>query len=294
MIVSIAISGCTALNNPFKTETVTITSFCKMDLTKNIELERMSFELPKLVSRIKLCQTGKVMHDITRDHKDFFIQAVYFKNNIYSNLGSMDLRVRGNLNSIGNKLETPEEWLARRKVMWKKAYRDDYPRRRKVKRVKLKGLDCWKIYKTYYFQKYYNGVKLDVKPVLQGRDIKYVCWDPSAKRYPPFTVSAGMGYKNNKPAFSYDLNKDILLPVFDSLKLKKLGNEDMKKRLEVYREKQEANCKSIYISVKRSKRKNEYQYVSDVLLKKMDGCGYETKKLRSWWCEETIKDSKKK
>lgn len=284
-VCSLVIISCTTIENPFKEKTVTITSLCNVDLTNTIELERMSFKLPALWGNIKPCQSGKVIDDLARDHKIISARALKFENNTYYNLGSMDVRVKGDLNLIGKKLESLDEWMTRQKLIWKKSHRNDYPEKRNIQKIILYGLDCWKINKSLF---YHNNIRSQ----LIGKNTEYICWDPEAKDYPPISISSGISYNMDKPVFNYDINKDLILPVFKSLRLKKLSHANFTKRLNEYKNKSDDKCTRIKKRFEKYRLENKYQNFSEKNIDMLKGCGYDTTSIREWWCRETIRDSK--
>lgn len=285
ILICFFIISCNAINNPFKEKTVSLTSFCNSDLKNTVELERMSFKLPALWGNIKPCQSGKVIDDLVRDRKIISARALKFENNTYYSLGSMDIRVKGDLNLIGKKLESPDEWMARQKLIWKKSHRNDYPDKRNFQKIILHGLDCWKINKSLF---YHNNIKSR----LIGKNIEYVCWDPDAKDYPPISISAGISYKMDKPVFNFNINKDLILPVFKSLRLKKLSHANFTKRLNEFKNKSDDRCTRIKKRYKKYRLENKYQNFSENSIDILKGCGYDTTSIREWWCRETIRDSK--
>ena len=193
--------------------------------------------------------------------------------------GALGFHISGNLNALGrsyNRYTSPEGWMQWQKKQWKKQgkSKNARPKERKIDRVERNGMDCWRIETKSYLEK--SGTIDEYEQSNLG--VYYQCWSEDRAAYPPIDLGAGITYRDGRSLYpGLDIDKDILDPVFDSLKLKKLSDKQYEKHVNKNIAKRKKFCEGMLDSYEEGKRKGG-AYIehinSEGFLNNMKSCGH--------------------
>lgn len=236
----LVLGGC-SIGNPFKEKTVFSRPACEVDLTRPVELQRLTFRVPRFWAKTLPCHGGRVMWDTYRDDWSIGARLVYREGQVVVVSSAAGLLVGSDIHTLGRPIPTPEEWLAHKREQWAKSAtaKGDLPRR-DVTRVRHGQFDCWRIGGAAFLP-----VPGDPQRVQQsGAGLGYTCWVVGDERYPPFDVGMGLGYWDGKPLYDIDIDKDVLLPILDTLEVRELSEEAYAKRIADYQRRQEDYCRT--------------------------------------------------
>ena len=239
---------------------------CGVDLSLEVNLERASFIPPEVWSRIKPCELVKVSHHPILDSWGISAALNYTYSDVLVYDFAMGFGVEGHLNWIGNTPDTLEGWKAREDNKWQKRLkkRGDLDKRI-VTYDSRHGLDCWRTERIAYD-----------RGTLHAKSIFYDCWYPDALHYPPLSIGGSIRYIDGKPAYALNIDKDLIDPVFATLKVKDIKPEVYAERMAIHEKKVKEDCKWRLKDVKRNPTREFNAYS----IKKLEFCGYDTSKLK--------------
>jgi len=131
----------------------------------------------------------------------------------------MGFGVAGRLNWIGNTFDTIEEWRRREDDKWQRHLKNR-GNKRSVIYESRNGFDCWCIEKASFVQ----GKKHAIS-------VGYDCWTPGKTHYPPLSIGGWIRYRDGKPVYDLDIDKDLIDPVFATLEVKDIKPEIYAERM---------------------------------------------------------------
>jgi hypothetical protein len=266
-LVSIFISACGIVQNPFKGNDSWRKSACDIDVTAIVELDRASFDPPEIWSRLKPCGMVKVSRQFRRDSWGISATLHYTYADVLVYDAGMGFGVEGNLNWIGGKPSTLEGWRDFEDNKWQRYMekRGD-SEKREVEYASKNSLDCWREREITY----------EIDKNISAISIAYKCWQPDKYQYPPLTIGGWIRYRDGKPVYDLDIDKDLIDPVFATLVVKDIKPEVYAERMAIYNEKMKEDCEWR----KKDLRKNRFRAFNDYEIKRLEECGYDTTKLK--------------
>ncbi|PCJ85536.1 MAG: hypothetical protein COA54_11030 [Thiotrichaceae bacterium] len=205
--------------------------------------------------------------------------------------GALGFYISGNLNALGwsyNRYTSPEAWMEWQNKQWEKQkkIKNANPKERKINRVERNGMDCWRIETKSYLKK--SGTIDEYEQSNLG--VYYQCWSEDRATYPPIDLGAGMTYRNGKPLYpDLDIDKDILSPVFETLKLKEIPPKKYEKIVKENIDNYQKKCKESYLSYKKIIKKKK-GLVNDYRVNSLIQCGYDAAELKSLRCDSLRED----
>ncbi len=264
-VASLLLVACVALDNPFAAKTGTRGNACESDISLAVEMERAKFVPPKIWSRLKPCELVNVSYHYNLDSWGISASLHHTYGDVLVYDAAMGMGVNGNLNLIGS-TSTMEGWRLREDKKWLKhiKYRGNYDKR-KVVNDNRNGLECWRTEIISY-----------EKGVQSSLSIAYDCWSSTKETVPPLTIGGWIGYRDGKPLYDLDIDKDLIDPVFSTLEVKDIKPEIYAERMAIHEEKVKQECKR---RIKRAK-KNPGRAVSAHSIERLEFCGYDTSNLK--------------
>jgi len=265
-ITTLLLVSCVAVNNPFKAKTGTRVTACAVDASLPIELERVKFVPPKLWSQLKPCELVNISRQYSQDKWGVSAALNYSYGDVLVLDSAMGFSVRGNLDLIGSTPATLDAWKHREDNKWLKhiKYRSNIDKR-KILYEYRKGLKCWRTETITY-----------VMGSQWSSSIVYDCWSSTKETLPPLTIGGWIGYRDGKPLYDLDIDKDLIDPVFATLEVKDIKPEVYAERMAIHEEKVKQECKR---RIKRVK-KNPGRSVSAHSIERLEFCGYDTSNLK--------------
>ena len=265
-IVSLIHVGCGVVNNPFKPDTVRIHDACDFDFEQTVELERVRFTPSAYWSVLTPCDLVKISRDTHRDSWRVSVMGVFSYGDVVGVSGIAHFGIGTDIHLIGKPVDSPEEWLASRKVEWNEIPESHDHVERVISRVRHGALDCWRIASKSY--KRTEEKKRTDEQTHAG--VGYTCWESGNNRYHPIGFSAGINYQDGEPIYDIDIDQLLLRPVLESIELKDLSAEAYEQRLKDHERWVEEDCKW--------RVKNAYKMglpnISDYGRNKLRECGY--------------------
>jgi len=257
--------SCVMVNNPFKAKTGMRETACNVNASLPVELERAKFDPPIFWSQLKPCELVKISRQFSQDKWGVSAALNYSYGDVIVLDSAMGFSVRGNLNLIGSTPATMEGWKQREDKKWLKhlKYRGDFDQR-KIFYENRNGLDCWRTETITY-----------VLGSQWSSSIEYDCWSSTKETLPPLTIGGWIGYRDSKPLYDLDIDKDLIDPVFATLEVKDIKPEVYAERMAIHEEKVKKDCKWRLKDVK----KNRNQAFNAYSIEKLESCGYDTSKL---------------
>ena len=265
-VTSIFLISCVTLNNPFSAKTGTRGNACDTNVSVVVELERAHFTPPEIWSLLKPCETVTITRQFQQDKWGASAALHYTYGDILVYDAAMGFSVRGNLHSIGFTPSSMRGWKEREDRKWLKYMikRGDSEKREMVFDAR-NGLDCWRETTTSFEQGKQSALS-----------IAYHCWEPNKSHYPPLTIGGWIRYWDGEPVYDLNIDKDLIDPVFATLKVKDIKPEVYAERMAIHEEKVRQECKRRLKTV-RKKPGKEY---SSYYIERLDFCGYDTSKLK--------------
>ncbi len=268
LLVSVLLAGCAR----FSAKHITSYSACEYDLEKPVQMARLTFTPAPFWSRLQPCGAQRISED-TRGRWTIESKGVFRYKDIHGLTNAISMGIITRTNQIGLGREyTPEEWLEREGNVYEKTEINNIGTTVKMKftRVERQGMTCWRS-KGRFFRR-------QPKPphTLQqnGENLWYDCWPPSQRPYPEITIRTNRSYHDGKPLFpEIDLERDILTPVFASLEVKELSDQDYNRLVEKNREWRREFCEEEYDSYKKSLRERGIK-PNDARMHTVERCGY--------------------
>jgi len=263
-VASLLVVACVALDNPFKAKTGTKGNACESDVSLAVELERAKFVPPGIWSQLEPCELVNVSHHYNLDSWGISATLHYTYGDVLVYDAAMGMGVSGNLNLVGS-TPTMEGWKLRENNKWLKhiKYRGNFDKR-KVFKVNRNRLECWR-----------TEIITHEKGSQLSLSIAYDCWSPTKELLPPLTIGGWIGYRDGKPVYDLDIDKDLIDPVFATLEVKEIKPGVYAERMAIHEEKVKQECKR---RIKRVK-KNPGRAVSAHSIERLEFCGYDTSKL---------------
>jgi hypothetical protein len=262
------LGGCGVVSKPFKADNVATFSACEVDLRQPIALERITFRVPEFWSRLTPCERLQVGTNTKRDA--WMIEAPYEFG--YDGIVVQDRAAAFGIGSaihlIGKERLTPETWLPEARERWKqgdKGHRVD----RQIERVRHGDLDCWRVVRQSYNSD--SGVEAQ-----SYGGMSYACWPDGDDAYPPIQLSASMRYVDERPLYDIDIDRDLLLPVLESLEIRELSPEAYAARKQAYAERELERCKDAWRYARRIGAEN----IGEGARENLRGCGYDPDTLK--------------
>jgi hypothetical protein len=266
LLCVVSLTGCGVVSNPLVKDTFVTRDACEVNLSERVDLERIAFRVPEFWAQLKPCNGLEVMHDIERDVWALQASYAFRYNGIVAQTSAAHFSAGTFVHLIGREQPRPETWLPEARERWKqgdKGHRVD----RQIERVRHGGLDCWRVVSQSYNRD--TGVEAQ-----SYGGVSYACWPDGDDAYPPISLSAGVRYVDERPLYDIDIDRDLLVPVLESLEVRELSPEAYAARKQAYLERQGERCKRIARRVRLDGDMNAYQY--EQLLE----CGYDLDTLR--------------
>ena len=263
-IVSVFVGACVALDNPFAAKTGTRGNACESDVSLAMAIERAKFVPPEIWSRLSPCELVNVSYHHNLDSWGISATLHYSYGDVLVYDAAMGMGVNGNLNLIGSAPDM-EGWKLREDKKWLKhiKYRGDFDKRKVMFEARI-GLECWRTETILY-----------EKGLQSSSSIAYDCWSSSKETFPPLTIGGWIGYRDGKPLYNLDIDKDLIDPVFATLEVKDISPEVYAERMAIHEKKVIKDCKWRLKDVK----KNHNRAFNAYSIKKLESCGYDTSKL---------------
>ncbi len=259
--------SCGVVSNPFAASTGTRTNACAVDLSLPVELERARFTPPEIWSRIKPCEMVFVSQLYERDTWGISARLHYTYADVLVYDTAMGFGVEGNINLIGSAPPTIEGWNQREEKKWKQHIRNrGISGKRTIIYESRNGLDCWRTEK----------VSFDRDKKKDGFSVGYDCWEPGKAHYPPLGIGGWVGYRDGKPIYDLDIDKDLIDPVFATLEVKEIKPEVYAERMAIHEKKMVEDCKWR----KKDLRKYPNQTHNAYSIERLEACGFNTSKLK--------------
>jgi hypothetical protein len=250
---------------------------CDHDFAQRQDLERLSFTLPPFWARLQPCEAVQLWWDTRQDSLTLDARSETVEGGVLVLGRAAGLGISANLDDIGHPQRTPEEWLA-----WKQSSfapwggpqgKSGNRIEREVTRIELREgeLDCWFSRVDSYGPKPGTRGQQETQVYL---GMSYHCWVAGQPQYPPIGVGGGMAYFDERPLYDIDIDRDLLLPVLQSLEIRELSPDAYAARKQAYLERQGERCKRIARRVRLDGDMNDYQ--REQLLE----CGYDLDTLK--------------
>jgi hypothetical protein len=251
---------------------IELKTICDMDPGRPIELQRIIFTLPEFWGDFSPCHGVRVMHDIKRGGWSIDAMSTEIEGNVViSGNSALGFSVETGLHLIGGIYKNPQQWMSDRAKEWEKSAerKNVYPVERNVARIQRKGLDCWRIEtKSFLDQNKQSNF-----------GIGYTCWAPGNTRYPQISLATGMSYRDGKPVYpEISLDKDIMDPIFNTLEIKELSEEDYAQRVLDHEKRFRENCKRTIKVAQDDIRRGDV--FNEFMINNLQQCGYDTSLLR--------------
>jgi len=264
--MSISLVSCVVIDNPFKKKNVTSETSCDTDLSLPVEIERAQFTPPDIWSRLKPCKSIRISRNTNTDEWGISAALYYTYSDILVYDFGMGFGVIGELNLIGSTPNSLAGWRRREDNKWLRRMKNrGEADTRAVTYESRNGLDCWRTETIAYD-----------KGTQSAQAIEYNCWEPGKTHYPPLSIIGSIRYWEGKPVYDLDIDKDLIDPVFATLKVKDIKPEVYAERMAAYKEREKRQCKGRIKYVR--KNPNKGYTVSDIDL--LEDCGYDTSKLK--------------
>jgi hypothetical protein len=174
------------------------------------------------------------MHDIERDVWALQAGYAFGYNGIVAHASAAHFSAGTFVHLIGREQPRPDAWLPEARERWKqgdKGHRVD----RQIERVRHGGLDCWRVVSQSYNRD--TGVEAQ-----SYGGVSYTCWPDGDDAYPPISLSAGVRYLDERPLYDIDIDRDLLLPVLESLEIRELSPEAYAARKQAYEKAERKRC----------------------------------------------------
>ena len=284
-VVCIGIAACAGR------ETVKSLTACEVDGDATIEMERVSFKISPFWKSLSPCGAVMMFHDVGLGNWEMIAMGAYLYNDVVATTYSIGMEVNTDMNYLGvRRAMTPEEWHqnALKKVKQEKqdkAIESDFFHN--YEKVTRNGMSCWREEEGKWLIPSPGAVQSKRKTL---RHLGYTCWPESQRSYPPITITTGHPFRQGKPVYpDIDLEKDILDPVFASLKVKELTEEQYNQRVQKNKEAKRKRCEESYDSYL-DRLASKPGIVTDASMNNMLDCGYNGAKQRR--CDALAKRSK--
>lgn len=260
-------TSCNIITDPFGPSSIIRTNTCGTDITLPVNLERMSFTPPGVWSGFKPCEYVFTSRDLGEDAWGISVAAYYTYADVVVHDTALGFGVIGNLDMIDGIPITLKNWKESEDQEWERNLENrGNSGNRKVVYETRKNLNCWRE----------TIESLDSNQNQSALSIGYHCWQPGKDNYPPLDIGGWIRYRDGKPIYALDIDKDLIDPVFETLVVKDIKPEVYEERMEIYNKKIEKECGRWLKRVK----KNPQREFSAHAIKRLNECGYDTTNLK--------------
>ncbi len=232
-----------------------------------------------------------IFHVLDRGNWEMIAMGAYLYHDVVATTYSIGMEVNTDMNYLGmRRAITPEEWHQNalkkdKQEKQDKAIEGDFFHN--YEKVTRNGMSCWREEEGKWLISNPGAARAKRKTL---RHLGYTCWPESQRSYPPITITTGRPFRQGKPVYpNIDLEKGILDPVFASLKVKELTEEQYNQRVQKNKEARRERCEKSYQSYLKE-LKTTPGAVNDAFMNNMLGCGYSDAKQRRCESLEKHKD----
>lgn len=259
-------TSCSVSKDPYGRSSISRADTCQTDLTLPVELERSKFLPPEIWTRFSQCEFVYTSRDLGEDAWGISVASNYTYADVLVHDTAIGFGVIGNLDMIGDFPITLEGWREFEDKKWQKYINSKGESEKRVVVYESRNnLDCWRETILSYNQGEQSALS-----------IAYHCWQPGKESNPPIDIGGWIRYRDGKPVYDLDIDKDLIDPVFDTLQVKDIKPEVYAERMAIYNEKMKEDCEWR----KKDLRKNRFRAFNDYEIKRLEECGYDTTKLK--------------
>ncbi len=227
---------------------------CDVDADAPIDLGYVSFRIGSFWKSLSHCMAVQVFNMAEKGIWEVIAMGTAVDNNTASTIFLISMEVKTDISNLGMKRAiTPEEWYEKEQkdneIDEKRAVRDKMENGEfflNYDKVNKNQMDCWRVERGKWFSVPTSPFNDATKRKVL-RYLKYACWPNSKHQYHPIIITAARHFSQGKPVYpDIDLKKDILGPVFASLKVKELTDEQYNQRVQKNKEAMRKHCEESY------------------------------------------------